>query len=183
MWFSSLLRCVGLVAPHFVRRVPKLGHIWSFESERLERRALLSAASRNAPTDHAVIDAAVHAKKSAPVFPHVDGTWTITTVNDYFDGGTVAMVQNGKTVTSTFTLGGLPTFTTKATFKAHTPNELVSKSPRMEFPGSAVLVKLTVEIDFQPGNQNPTSFTGIANAPVIPKPLTPPPLATLQGSK
>lgn len=181
--WGLILKHLGVNSSTSIRRIVKQSSVWNFEIEQLESRALLSAASRNVWTDVSSAEIATVSRKAQPVFPNVAGTWNVVTTSEYFGSGTVTMTQSGKTVNLTVTLEDLPTFTVKATFKRHSPNELTAKSKRIEVPGSAVLVRLAFKIDFATGNQSPTTFNATVNAPVIPKPLDPPPLASLQATK
>jgi hypothetical protein len=174
----------GLFMPRASRRIPKLRSGWGTESEQLENRALLSAGRHRAMAVDRSVAAEVRqeSRKAQPVqFPNVQGTtWNLAVTSEYVGNGTVTMQQSGrggKKVVSTITIEDLPTFTTTATFKKKSPNELNSKSPRIEVPGVPIDLRVEFTIRFPNGEPNPTTFNGSASVVFVGT------IATFEGTK
>ncbi|MDB5334668.1 MAG: hypothetical protein JWN70_287 [Planctomycetaceae bacterium] len=165
----NLLSKLGLIVEP-AKRISKPRQGWGIQTEQLEDRALLSAATCNMP-DPGVKAHVSHAdQKAMATFPNVAGHWNVTVTGQVSGTGTIDVVQSGKKhnkITTTVHVAGVPTFETSGTFKAKTPFSLSGSSPKLELPGFPIPVKLTLTITFPAGNLNPTTFTGTVTAPFV----------------
>lgn len=165
----NLLSKLGLTG-QAAKRISKPRQGWGSQTELLEERALLSAASCDMP-ESAVVAHVAHGKKAMPVvYPNIGGNWNIQVSGEFQGTGSVAITQSGKKhnqIDTLITIQGLGTFGTHGTLSKKTPFEISGKTPKLDLPGFPIKVSLTVTISFPPGNLNPTTFSGTAKAPFV----------------
>ena len=164
---QKLLSQLGWGARESAKRIPKNRNTWGSETEQLENRALLSAASCDM-AEPAVSAQVAHARRRAPVqYPDIAGQWDVTATGQFEGTGTVNITQDGKRVTSTINIEGIGEFTAKGTFKRREPFVLKFRTPRLDVPDFPIDVRLSVQINFPSGNLTPTTFTGTVKAPFV----------------
>lgn len=166
----NLLSKLGLIGQP-AKRISKPRQGWGIQTEMLEDRALLSAATCDMP-DSDVKAHVSHAeqKRMAVQYPNVAGHWNLTITGQFQGTGTVDIVQSGKKhnkLVSTIHITGFETFQTQGTLKAKTPFTITASSPRLDVPEFPIPVKLTLTINFPQGNLNPTTFNGTVKAPFV----------------
>ncbi len=165
----NLLSKLGLTGQP-AKRISKPRQGWGIQTELLEDRALLSAASCDMADPHVKAHVSHATEKAMVTYPNVAGHWNVTVTGQIQGTGTVDIVQTGKKhnkIVSTIHVTGFDTFEIKGTFKAKTPFTLSGSSPKLEVPEFPIPVKLTLTINFPAGNPNPTTFTGTVKAPFV----------------
>ena len=164
----KLLSKLGWRRQESAKRIPKNRNTWGSETEQLENRALLSAASCDMSEPAVSAQVAQAGRRRAPVqYPDIAGQWNVTSTGRFSGAGTVTITQTGKTVTSTINIEGLGEFTSTGTFKRREPFVLKFKTPRLDIPDTSIDLRLSVQINFPTGNLNPTTFTGTVKAPFV----------------
>lgn len=167
--WSALWEKLGLAASQPSKRTEKGRIGWGTQTEQLENRALLSAATcpvdPNAPAETAV-QRNVHERKKPPVvFPTINGTWDVTVTGGQFNGATgsaVISVTRPKAtrppvITSVVNITGVPAIHSSGKFNTKN-NHLIEGSANLDIPGFGNH-KVNLTITFDPGN-DPQHFTG-----------------------
>ncbi len=133
------------------RRVAKARGNWGIDTERMESRALLSAAGGLQPV---AAEVAVAHSKASFSYPSVAGNWTVT--GDA--SGDATLTQTKNKVNATITAMGLDVSMKGKFTKAH-PHEL-SGTAHVPNPITGK-GKLAVKVHIEFGElSNPTTFTG-----------------------
>ena len=148
-WFQSL----GLLARQPAKRISISKQRWGYQTECLEDRALLSAASVAPDTTPA--DVATANARAAVQYPQVSGSWDVEVAG--LGVGTATFVQRNARVVATVDIPGVGEIKLRGRFSRDNPTEFVSNT-RVKLPEIG-RVKLHTEVNF-PNETNPTTFTG-----------------------
>ncbi|MDB5392103.1 MAG: hypothetical protein JWM11_7749 [Planctomycetaceae bacterium] len=160
----ALWEKLGLVGAYPTKRVEKAQVRWGTQTEELENRALLSAATHPVDTS-ATVEAATNKHMKPPVvYPTIAGSWHVTATGVIGDTAGTAVITvtqkkpNSKPViTSVITVEGVSAI--HSTGKFDTENDhVISGKAKVAIPGVGNPT-VTLKITFDPGT-NPTHFSG-----------------------